>query len=76
MKVPCIRLYRVGALNTGSLFVLTLDQLVIVQGGCDYLCKRACMRYVNGHTHADWIDCSTNSAQNLHSLPIHESFLP
>ena len=24
---------------------------------CDYLRKHAC--YVNGHTHADWIDCST-----------------
>ena len=31
--------------------------------------------YVNGHTHANWIDCSMNS-RNLHSLPICESFLP
>ena len=31
-----------------------LDQLVMVHGQYDYLRKRARMRCVNGHTHADW----------------------
>ena len=51
--------------------VRSLNQLVMVPGGCDYLDKRAHMRYVTGHTHADWlIDCSTK-VFSFESFPLY-----
>ena len=59
MKVPRVRLHRVGAPNTGSfLFILLISWLLYMYVvGVNYL--RKCVRYVNGHSHADWIHCST-----------------